>query len=91
MLNHDVNMIRHIVTLGENRNLSLKQLHQKLAILVALVGANKFWSCVLLISASVSIAQMEFIFSFWNPSKSDYVWSFPIRQEILHSGMHEML
>jgi len=34
-------MIRHISALGENSNLSLKQLSHKLAILVALVGANR--------------------------------------------------
>ena len=33
-------IIRHIVALGENSNLSLKQLSHKLAILMALVGAN---------------------------------------------------
>ena len=34
-------MIRHISALGENSNLSLKQLSHKLAILMALVWANR--------------------------------------------------
>ena len=48
---------------------SLKQMSHKLAILMVLVG--KFWSCVLLISTSVSIVQMEFILSFppWERSE----------------------
>ena len=34
-------MIRQIIALGENSNLSFKQLSHKLAILMALVGANR--------------------------------------------------
>jgi len=87
-------MLWHIVALEENVNLVSQAVESQVS---HFDGPSRKVSE--LCAPDLSIVQMEFILSFppWGrreqlePLQDRLCWIFPIRQEIVHSGMYEML